>query len=67
MAFLSGLMKIALDWAFNKLTEWIGGLVRFYQRKAQVEKEAEESVKPIKDAQTEKEIDDAARDLLGKL
>lgn len=64
---LATIGRFVLDWLLGKLTAWAGGLVRFYQRKAQVEKEAEESVKPIKDANTEKEIDSAARDLLGKL
>lgn len=64
---LAGIGKIVLDWLFDKLSSLVAELVRFVQRKKQVEKEAEESVKPIKDAETEKEIDDAAKDLLGKL
>lgn len=64
---LATIGKFVLDWLYGKLSSLVAELVRFAQRKSQVEKEAEESVRPIKDAETEKEIDDAAKDLLGKL
>lgn len=67
MSFLSWVLKVVLDWAFTKLSAWVGGLVRFFKRKAEIEKQAEESVKPMEQAKTEKEIDSAAKDVLGGL
>lgn len=65
MSFLSGLVKIVLDWAYGKLADWISGLVRFFQRKKVIENEEQGSVEPLKKAKTAKEIDDAADSALG--
>lgn len=62
---MSWLVKLVLDWALDKLTSWLGGLIRFFERKKQIEDQAKESKKPLDQAKTEKEIDDAAKDILG--
>lgn len=64
---LSGVLKIVLDWLAAKVLAFVTGLYAISTRRKKVEKEAEESVKPIKDAETEKEIDDATDDTLGGL
>lgn len=64
---LAGIGKFVLDWLLAKLLAFAGGLVRVLMRRKEVEKNAEESVKPIKDAVTEEEIDESTRDTLGGL
>jgi hypothetical protein len=64
---LASIGKFVLDWLAAKVLAFLAGLYAIATRRKQVDREAEESVKPIKDAVTEKEIDESARDTLGGL
>lgn len=67
MAFLSGLLADVLEWVIGKLASWITGEVKAAQHNAEVGKEAEQSVQPLKDAKTPEQIDAATHDALDHL
>lgn len=64
-AFLAGIVKMVLQWAIEKLYELVRNAVARLKRHKEIDKQAEKSKKPLEEAKTEKEIDDAAKDVLG--
>ncbi len=67
MVFLNWLGSLIVKYVFDKLTELVRGVIARLQRHKEIDKQAEESVKPIEEAKNEKEVDDAAKDVLGGL
>lgn len=67
MAFLSSIGKTlllwVLEWTWGKFAAWL----KSRQRQEEIQKEAEASVEPLKQAETGKEIDDATDDAFRKL
>jgi hypothetical protein len=66
-AFASWLVKLILDYVVGRLSELVRGLIARFNRHSAIDKQAEESKKPLEEAKNEKEIDDAAKDILGGL
>ena len=64
---LPGIAKFLLDYLLGKLFDFLKGVAARLQRHKQIDKEAEESKKPLEKAKTEKEIDESAKDILGGL
>jgi len=64
MAFLSWLGRTIIEITILKLFELAKNAYTNWKRKRQIKKEAEESAKKLKDAQTAQEIDDATDDML---
>jgi hypothetical protein len=64
---LARIGKFILDYLLGKVFDFLRGALAKIQRHKEINKQAEESVKPIEEAKTEKEIDDASRDVLGGL
>jgi F0F1-type ATP synthase membrane subunit b/b' len=67
MAILKAIGTLILDFLVNKLIGFVTGIVERRRRIKENERRAEEDKKKLDNANTEKEIDDAARDALGKL
>lgn len=67
MAFLSSIGKTialwVLEWTWGKLLSWW----KSRQQQEEIQREAEASVEPLKEAQTGAEIDRATDDALRKL
>lgn len=59
MGILNWLGKLFLEFIWGKLVAWLSGIAARFKRQKEIEKEAEESVKPLKDAKTADEIDKA--------
>lgn len=65
MSFLSWLGGLVLNFVWGKLTAFLTSLVAFLKRNKEIDDAAKESVKPLKNAQTGEEIDNATDDALG--
>jgi uncharacterized membrane protein YraQ (UPF0718 family) len=60
MTFLTGLAAQLIYMILGAVVSLVAAYVYTLMRRAQLEKQAKESVQPLKDAKTPKEIDDAA-------
>jgi len=65
MAFLSWLGKLVVGYIFDKVAELVRGFLARQERHKEIDKEAEESVKPSEDAKNDKEQEDALKDSIG--
>jgi hypothetical protein len=67
MSFLAALVADLVKWGLGKLFDLVSVAVKRMQRRSEVQKQAEDSVKPLKDAKSAEEIDRATDSTLGGL
>ncbi len=65
MAFLSWLGQAVINWVLNAVRELVRGFLARVKRHKEIDKESEESTKPMEDAKTDKEQEDALKDSIG--
>ena len=65
MNFLAAICTQLIQWALQKVGALIAAAYAKFKRREQIEKEADASVKPLKDAKTKDEIDKATDSTLG--
>lgn len=67
MAFLKSILALLVPLAMNWAKDQVLKLVARLTRRKEVQKQAEESVKPIEEAKTKEEIDASVKDTLSGL
>lgn len=65
MGILSWLGQAVINWVLNSLRELVQGILARIKRHKEIDKESEESTKPMEDAKTDKEQEDALKDSIG--
>lgn len=58
------LLKLIIDQVLTRIIEWATALFKKLSRRQEIQKQAEESVKPLVDAKTPEEVRDATKDAL---
>lgn len=67
MGFLAALAADLVKWGIEKLSAWAVKTWHMLSRRKEIQKQSEDSVKPLKDATTGDEIDKATDSTLGGL
>lgn len=67
MSFLAQVLAYLLQWVITRVGTALAALIQRDTHRTEVQKSAEESVKPLKDAVTGEAIDKAADDALNGL
>lgn len=65
MAILSWLANLFLEFVWKKISAALQDLIARVKRHKQIDKEADQSVEPGKQAKSDKEIEDALKDTIG--